>query len=486
MQVYTVDQIIDIGINIATKLKALNLSINAFNGRVTTLEQTDTDTNLRLTALESNAGGGSSLTMQEVRDEIYHWGVYRDVYVGTGWYKDANGRVYSKGVASGETKTFPNDPNTYVNLLDSDLTWNILKGLSGFVPATSNISSLQYLNLMGDKVPLLNIFSNKDVSSWDVGHITDFERAFAGARNLSGADKLDTSSAVSANYMFSDSTSAQPIDISKLDFRNLVTATKMFYGAGSLKGLDDFYAPKIVDMGGMFERAQITSDSAFVDLSKWAVMVSNVTNMNNFMREASLGGKIFKGLNDWRVDKVTNMDFAFDTANVELDPAMTLVGWRVGNISNAPVRFFGQLAQSKRPIWGTNPYSGYGWHKDSLTGVVYCNEVPNGETHKFDGDPKTYVCYHAKTDAVADPTNAATSNIKDMMGIFINRKDIAGLDLSHWDVSNATDMNLAFRTSNFDGDLSNWRATKITYKPNGFLAGTPIENDLSKHPRWGA
>lgn len=488
MQVYTVDQIIDIGINIATKLKELNLSIKAFNGRVTTLEQTDDDTNLRLTALESNAGGGSSLTMQEVRDEIYHWGVYRDVYAGTGWYKDANGRVYSKDVPSGETKKFANDPKTYINILDTDLTSNKLTTLSSSyenaVFSTSNLSRLHTENIDGmSERSIVPLQSNPDVSSWDVGHISNFDNAFRqSGTGLTGLDKISVASMTSAVGMFTGARPNTVQDISGWDTSNLVNAESMFgRGEGyettrltNLKGVGALNVSNVTNAKNMFAY----TDVGVMDLSGW-----NVEKMLDVSAMFKGASGTLSGLENWRVGNVTSMDEMFYQALIEVD----LSQWCVSNFTVPPENFSSGWTAEKLPIWGTCPYLGYGWYKDPVTGIIECNEIADGETHQFDGDPKTYLCVHSKMYInVGNMENVATSNITDLELLLMNRQGLAGKDISHWDVSNVTDMSNFLKSTDFDGDLSNWKATLIASKPFGFLQGTPIENDLSKHPQWGA
>ena len=486
-QVYSVAQIIDMGIDVALKFKALNDTITSYDSRVTDLEQTDADTELRLVELESNTGGGSSLTMQEVRDEIYRWGVYRDVYAGTGWYKDANGRVYSKDVPSGETKKFVNDPNTYINILDTDLTHvklaALTAGLENAVFSTSNLSRLhiENINNIGER-SIAPFQSNPDVSSWDVGYISNFDNAFRQSTSVTGLDKISVASMTSAVGMFTGTNVDTVQDISGWNTSNLVNAERMFgRGEGylittltNLKGIGALNVSSVTNAKNMFAYATIGD----VDFSGWNV--GKVLDASAMFKEVK---GTLSGLENWGVGNVTSMGEMFYKANIVSD----LSTWCVSNFETAPANFSTNIPAEKLPVWGTCPYLGYGWYKDPETGIVECNGIDDGDTNIFEGDTKEYLCVYNKVNITADNMeNVATSNITDLEALLWFTEGLSGKDISHWDVSNVTKMANFLRGTDFDGDLSSWKATLISAKPKDFLAGTPIANDLTKHPQWGA
>ena len=54
-------------------------------------------------------------------------------------------------------------------------------------------------------------------------------------------------------------------------------------------------------------------------------------------------------------------------------------------------------------------------------------------------------------------------------------------DLSKWDVSSVTDMNLMFmHATSFDGDLSNWAVPSVTSMSRMFMGATSFNGDISK------
>lgn len=494
MQVYNVDQIIDMGIKVALKFKELNTTITNYDGRVTGLEQTDATTSQRLSALEQSAGGSGEVDINAlkpeilaiIRAELEWYGVERSEYAGTGWYKDTNGRVYSKDVASGETKKFKGDPNTYVNILDSDLTFSrlieVVQNAELVVLTTSNLSKLTF-DMYGTAEPLIKRQPVKDVSSWDVGHIHNFDGAFTGIVDTLGLASIDVSNMTSAVGMLRSVLLPESVDLSNWDTSKLTNAEQMMASlvmrsGYTLTGLENFDTSSLTNAKGMLQGA-ITNGSG-VDLSGWKV--DNLINAESMMANANFGGDL-TGLDDWRVGNVTNMD---NMLGWVYGAVFDLSNWCVTNISVEPAGF-GGISAEKRPIWGTCPYLGYGWYKDPETGIVECNGIDDGDTHIFEGDTKEYLCVHNKVNITADNIeNVATSNITDLEALLWFTEGLSGKDISHWDVSNVTNMTNFLRGTDFDGDLSSWKATLISAKPKDFLAGTPIANDLSKHPQWGA
>lgn len=492
MQVYSVDQIIDMGIKVAQKFKELNATITNYDGRVTGLEQTDVTTSQRLTALEQSAGGSGEVDINAlkpdilkiIRAELEWYGVERSEYAGTGWYKDANGRVYSKDVPSGETKKFINDPNTYINILDSDLTYSRLRGLvlnnGDAVFATSNLSKLSYVQF-GSPSALVASQPVKDVSSWDVGHISNFDTAFFNVTDLLGLGSIDVSNMTSAAGMLNTAATSESVDLSNWNTSKLINAEQMMAGLSmrssyALTGLENFDTASLTNAKRMFNGINTRGSGA--DLSGWKV--DNLINAESMMAGANFGGDL-TGLDDWRVGNVTNMKGMLSTtSSLSLD----LSKWCVTNITADPGGFNG-LTADKRPVWGTCPYAGFGWYKDPVTGTVECNGVAKGETHTFEGDPKEYVSVYEGMLSTGNMGVAATSNMTNMDNLFSNAFSLPDTDISHWDVKNVKSMNYFMVNTNFNGDLSSWRVPLIASKPVGFLYGTPIENDLSKHPQWG-
>ncbi|WP_019672308.1 BspA family leucine-rich repeat surface protein [Psychrobacter lutiphocae] len=123
-------------------------------------------------------------------------------------------------------------------------------------------------------------------------------------------------------------------------------------------------------------------------------------------------------------------------------------------------------------------YSGTGWYKATDTGIVYNKGVPEGETHVFEGDPVEYVSVYSKEDAKANAERAATSNIRNMSGMFYKESDF-NEDIAHWDVSNVTDMSKMFNSATFfNQDIGNWDVSKVTSMWLMFYGATAFNQDI--------
>ena len=70
------------------------------------------------------------------------------------------------------------------------------------------------------------------------------------------------------------------------------------------------------------------------------------------------------------------------------------------------------------------------------------------------------------------------SRITDMSGLFRTSKFNG--DISDWDVSNVENMGGMFQSSKFKGDISNWDVSKVTNMRNMFF-NSPLENNP---PKW--
>lgn len=141
-------------------------------------------------------------------------------------------------------------------------------------------------------------------------------------------------------------------------------------------------------------------------------------------------------------------------------------------------------------------YSGTGWYKATDTGIVYCKDVPEGETHVFDGDPTEY--YSApnySVDEAADKAahlqevgleRLATSNMTSMVllgAIFdTSYAEYSGQDLSHYDTSNVVDMRNMFggglSVSEIKG-IENWNTAKVEKMDFMFNQAIYMNQDLS-------
>lgn len=146
---------------------------------------------------------------------------------------------------------------------------------------------------------------------------------------------------------------------------------------------------------------------------------------------------------------------------------------------NINIVFLGNELIWKRDKGLAKDYSGTGWYKALDTGIVYNKDVPAGETHTFDGDPKEYISVTLEDFYPYPPDRVATSNITNMRYLFSGDRLFDG-DISHWDTSNVTDMSSMFSGAKaFNQDISKWDTSKVTNMDSMFLNCVSFNQDLS-------
>lgn len=354
-------------------------------------------------------------------------------YPGHGWYKATDtGIIYNKGVPEGETHVFSDgDPRAYLSVYTKEDAVDNL-----YIAATSNVTDLS--SAFFNEEEFKSTYIGQNLSHWDVSNVTNFEKMF------------------------------------------FYTQDQEIVGIGNWK------TSSAVNMARMF----VMTNTFNTDISGWDV--SNVTNMESMFTQARSFNQDISG---WNVSNVENMGTMFNFADKF---NQDLSKWCVAKIPTRPEGWEG-YENIVPPVWGTCPrgedgsnpktepadqglakdYPGSGWYKATDTGIVYNKDVPEGETYKFEGDPKEYISVYTKEDARLYAERAATSNMTDMLRIF-RYMSTFNEDISHWDVSNVIDMGAAFgNASSFNQDISNWDVSKVTNMLSMFLGATSFNQDLS-------
>ena len=72
-----------------------------------------------------------------------------------------------------------------------------------------------------------------------------------------------------------------------------------------------------------------------------------------------------------------------------------------------------------------------------------------------------------------------TSKITNMTDLFYDINEFNG-DISNWDVSKVTNMELMFASSSFNGDISNWNVSKVTNMYGMFYDCKSFNQNISK------
>ena len=110
-----------------------------------------------------------------------------------------------------------------------------------------------------------------------------------------------------------------------------------------------------------------------------------------------------------------------------------------------------------------------------------------GDTGEVNGINYTIVSEEQLRDMISnneDLSKVCTSKIYDFERLFVDYEDYDWViyevngDISNWDVSNVTSMNLMFYHSNFNGDISNWDVSNVT-DMSGMFQGSLFNGDIS-------
>lgn len=265
------------------------------------------------------------------------------------------------------------------------------------------------------------------------------------------------------------------------------TARAQSHGVAELIAVPESIPANLTNISYMFSDTKVFNQ----DISAWDT--SNVKLMNYTFSNASAFNQ---PIDKWDVSNVTGMTGMFNDALV-FDQDLSV--WCVTNISSYPY-LFGIPTITHRPVWGTCPvrladpiqssdigldvdYTGTGWYKATDTGTVYNKDVAESETCIFDGDDTVYVSVYT-TDALRKyASRAATSNITDMTSVFDSQyyyiAETFDEDISHWDTSNVTSMELMFSNAYaFNQDIGNWNVSSVTNMARMFV-NTTFNQDIS-------
>lgn len=235
--------------------------------------------------------------------------------------------------------------------------------------------------------------------------------------NITSVTIADRIAPRSMSYWFADCASiAQASGLENIDTTRVTSMNSMFYGCAAIAAIDG--------------------------IAGWNT--SNVTNMSSVFRDCYKLSSL-DDISGWNVSKVTMLAYAFSGCRLT---SLDLSGWNVSRVNNMIYMFSScsRLVTLDLGGWETrvlNRMDNMFENCRALTAIV-------GIDTFFTGNVWSFTSY------------GSGANIA---GIFKNCSSLTTLDLSRWDVSNATSIAWMFNGCSqltSVGDLSGWNTSKVT------------------------
>ena len=230
---------------------------------------------------------------------------------------------------------------------------------------------------------------------------------------------------------------SKKIDLSNLDTSNVISMTGMFgYSQSPLLDLSNLDTSKVTDMTGMFYNSKATS----IDVSNF-----NTSNVTDMMGMFSYSKATSIDVSNFITDKVTNMSemFRFSATNY-----IDLSGFNTSNVTNMSYMF-------------------------SNSEVTEIKGLENFDTSKV--EKMDYMFQDTKIGLI-DVSNFDTSNVTNMDSMFQNSKATEIKGLNSWNTSNVESMGSMF--DSFQGtslDLSSFDTSKVTYMNMMFMNSSNLK-----------
>ena len=291
-----------------------------------------------------------------------------------------------------------------------------------------------------------------DFSNVNTSEVTNMHRMFSGCSALTSLDlkNFNTQKVENMSYMFENCSALTALDLKNFNTSNVTDMGYMFSGCSALKSLDlkNFNTEKVEGMSGMFAYC-----------SKLVNIVSDKTWKSDTSREMFKGCKALKGA------------VAYDESKTDVTMANPETGYFTKKVQDKPEvttpEAYVQMSADKKTLtffYDTKRYTRQG----QTWGIEEKKEDNGSEYPAWAG---TYLNPNKTiTKAVVDasfkdfrPTSTAkwllchrslinieglqylnTSEVKDMGGMFAACSRLTNLDLSNFDISNATNINGMF------------------------------------------
>ena len=311
-----------------------------------------------------------------------------------------------------------------------------------------------------------------DVSNWDTSNVENTDHMFRKCTSLTEVNLSgwDTGKLSTAEYMFSYNDNLQSVDTTGWDTQALTSTKSMFMNCYALRdvvGIEDWEMPEnkslyymfqkcygltSLDLSGWNLKAVENTQGIFfhcegletVDVSGWDTSKST-TMYATFYWCKSL--KEIKGLADWDVSSVTNMDQMFRNCH-ELT-SLDIAGWRPGKCTTFSSMFsdgdsntgYMKLKELDIGQWDMSSAQNINW-------MFYgCGQLTELDLSGWDTSNITTM-HHTFADCMKmetyNFTGWDTSKVTTMDGFFNSNKALKSVDVSEFDTQNVVDFDQFF------------------------------------------
>jgi len=311
-----------------------------------------------------------------------------------------------------------------------------------------------------------------DASNWGMESLTTMEGTFAYCEGLTELDLSgwDVSNVTSMLDTFKYCYNLKTVDTTGWSAPNVTTTKRMFfhtYALEEVKGITDWNLVNNTDMYYMFEQCRALKN---LDLSGWNIQ--SVENMQGIffhcegLETVDVSGwdtsksttmyatfywckslKEIKGLADWDVSSVTNMEQMFRNCH-ELT-SLDIAGWRPGKCTTFSSMFsdgdsntgYMKLKELDIGQWDMSSAQNINW-------MFYgCGQLTELDLSGWDTSNITTM-HHAFADCMKmetyNFTGWDTSKVTTMDGIFNSNKALKSVDVSEFDTQNVVDFDQFF------------------------------------------
>ncbi len=303
----------------------------------------------------------------------------------------------------------------------------------------------------------------------------NMHKMFTGCHSLTEIDvhHWDTSNVTDMSYMFSFCTYLETLDLTSWDVSNVTNMNSMFFmdatdnfGAKSaLTGIDvsNWDVSNVTDMANMFRGC---TSLKTLDLSQWDV--SKVTTLERTFSDCM--ALTTTGIENWKTPSLTSLRDTF--VNCTSIPALDLTGWDVSKVTDMQGTFTSLTSCTNLDLTGwdtsscTNMWQTF-WNCQLLPEVKGVSEWDTSNVElmrgvfgrcgykadftvdlsKWDTSKATrmdMMFYYGERATIKGVENFDTSNVTNMYRMFCDCMSITELDLSGWDTSSVTNMQQMF------------------------------------------